>query len=940
MESASAGGVFPRLGKRMDLGFLFVAVVVVLVNCAIGIDTLSLDTKSLVVNFFTYYNELVQHNAVQLWDPYHLFGISTDVRVFSLMSCPLYLAAVVGKLLGVQDATVPFRVGVALEQLFFVAGVGLWARRRIGRRAGFVLLLSMALTTVWHIQIWFNFRIYSLLPFVLFFLEDGILEARPARLWLAGSVFFLSMLGAPLYALPVLTFLALVYGAAFALASRGALGRLGRLRLWLTPGALAALLVFVGLAWALADLSRGMLEAMSIAGSGGRDPFTGKVSLRTFLFALAGPEKSVSSFWELVYAAPRDWITTMYAGLFSLVFFAYALLARARIALPGLAASLAGLTASAAVGLASLTILAPALYAVFPVMDRTRYLCSYLVLVKFFLLLVAGFGLDAFLRALDAGGEEAGRASRTVARLGLGLCALIAAMDLVFRGFPYQAMLVPYAFHFVALALLAAFCLHTLSARPFGRRAYPLLAGLALAELASYAFLTILAVQPAESQTPGSRFLEKPYLTVRESRASDKSMRALFAVRPYAYQPERLPYRDLRAYDYQAWTWAEHYKFDYLDALSALPVDVCEAVVAPQQLPLGLVRFEQAKRGLDLDEPLQDTPLWFANNIMDPGRYFGCASPKAFLTSEVFETSSLAEAAEYLHEFPQADRRPTVVPASLALAAGRAEDKAIRPTVELCAAGRCFPGRIDDPADWKLARETARGGGIGVAVTYPGPKRLTKYRLRAPDSPQAASMPQSWQLLALGPDQTWKVVDAQSGQTGWRSGEHRDFALPQPLEYKRYFLNIDAGNVPDELLLGRFDLLRYEDGAAVADERRPADVASFAANAVAMTADVPPGRDQWLVYLDNFDPGWRAVVDGVPAPLYAANLAFKAVKLPPGRHEVRFDYVGRGRNGTLMAGCLVVGCVFSLWLLGVLLAQLFPLLPLPWPIGRLPAQEP
>lgn len=939
MESMSAGGLFPRLAKRVDPGFLCVVLVVAVANCAIGIDTLSLDTKTLVVNFFSFYNELVVNNAIQLWDPYHLFGVSTDVRVFSLMSCPLYLAAVVGKLLGVSDASVLFRVGVAFEQLFFIAGAGLWARRHIGRRASFALLFSLALTTVWHVQIWFNFRIYALLPLVLYFLEDGISRARPAALWLAGGVFFLSMLGAPLYALPVLAFLVLVYGLAFALASPGALAGLRRPRLWLTPASLASLAVFAGLAWVLADLSRGMLEAMAIAGSGGRDPFTGKVSLHTFLFALAGPEKSVASFWELLYAAPRDWITTMYAGLFSLVFFAYALLVRTRIASPGLTASLAGLAASAGVGLSSLTILAPLLYAVFPVMDRTRYLCSYLVLVKFFLLLAAAFGLDAFLRALDAGGEEAGTAGRAVARLGLGLCAAIVVLDLVFRDFPYQSVMLPYAFHFVALALLAAFSLHTLTARPAGRRAYPLLAGLALVELASYAFLTILSNQPVDRDAPGYRFLEKPYLTVRESRDIGKSLRDAFTVRPYAYQPERQPAKDLRAFDYQAWTRAEYYRFAYLDAYNALYVDLCEAPPPPQQLPLGLMRFEQAKRGLDLDEPLKYTPLWFANNIMDPGRYFGCSSPKAFLTPEVFEAASLAETAEYLHEFPQADRRPAVLPAQVALAAGRPEDKAIRPTVELCAAGRCFPGRIDDPGDWKLALDMAGGGGAGVAVTYPGPKQVAKYRLRAPDTAQAGAMPRSWRLLGLGPDQAWTLVDGRAGQTGWRPGEHRDFVLPEPAAFRSYFLSVDEGNAPGEMALGGLDLLRFDDGATAAEARRPATVTAFAANAVAMTAEVPPGNDQWLVYLDNFDPGWRAVVDGAAAPLYVSNLAFKAVKLAPGRHEVRFVYEGRGRNGRLMAGCLAVGCGVSLWLLALLLAQVFPTLPPPWPIGRLPARE-
>ncbi len=42
--------------------------------------------------------------------------------------------------------------------------------------------------------------------------------------------------------------------------------------------------------------------------------------------------------------------------------------------------------------------------------------------------------------------------------------------------------------------------------------------------------------------------------------------------------------------------------------------------------------------------------------------------------------------------------------------------------------------------------------------------------------------------------------------------------------------------------------------------------------------------------LDSFDPYWRVEVDGHPAPLLRANGVFRAVRLAPGRHEVRLRY--------------------------------------------------
>jgi hypothetical protein len=69
----------------------------------------------------------------------------------------------------------------------------------------------------------------------------------------------------------------------------------------------------------------------------------------------------------------------------------------------------------------------------------------------------------------------------------------------------------------------------------------------------------------------------------------------------------------------------------------------------------------------------------------------------------------------------------------------------------------------------------------------------------------------------------------------------------------------------------------------------------------------------YVVLADAFDPGWRGTIDGAPAPVLRANLAFRAVRVPEGRHRVEMAY----RPRALLAG-LVVSATALVVALGLL----------------------
>ena len=68
--------------------------------------------------------------------------------------------------------------------------------------------------------------------------------------------------------------------------------------------------------------------------------------------------------------------------------------------------------------------------------------------------------------------------------------------------------------------------------------------------------------------------------------------------------------------------------------------------------------------------------------------------------------------------------------------------------------------------------------------------------------------------------------------------------------------------------------------------------------------------DAMLVLLDANAPGWTATVTGAPAPVLTANVAFRAVPVPAGKHLVRFSYTPPAWRPALLlsaAGLAVLG---------------------------------
>jgi hypothetical protein len=125
----------------------------------------------------------------------------------------------------------------------------------------------------------------------------------------------------------------------------------------------------------------------------------------------------------------------------------------------------------------------------------------------------------------------------------------------------------------------------------------------------------------------------------------------------------------------------------------------------------------------------------------------------------------------------------------------------------------------------------------------------------------------------------------------------RVFGVPEPLARARVVAGVRVADGADGLatiLDPGFDpaseILLSEGAPSPASAAPPGSVRISQERADHIVLEVDVDRPGYVVLADAFDPGWHATLDGAAVPLLRANLAFRAVAAPPGRHAVELVY--------------------------------------------------
>jgi hypothetical protein len=100
------------------------------------------------------------------------------------------------------------------------------------------------------------------------------------------------------------------------------------------------------------------------------------------------------------------------------------------------------------------------------------------------------------------------------------------------------------------------------------------------------------------------------------------------------------------------------------------------------------------------------------------------------------------------------------------------------------------------------------------------------------------------------------------------------------------------------------------------EEQARVEIARYDSNALEIAVDSP--SEGYLFLSDPFYPGWRATVDGTPAPILRANYAFRAIEIPAGEHRVTMSFlptswlVGLGITAVTLLGLVIISALFLL----------------------------
>ncbi len=386
------------------------------------------DTFRFFQTFYIFYNGLLLKNEFARWLPYGTYGIQADFFQINGLSVTDYLIGVLGWIFRIKNVLNLFWISILMQQFLLLFGTYSLSRELFSKTASiFFITFGVLASTIWANKMFFNFHMFYLLPFVFYFLLASFQQRKPHFFWLAGVAFVVMELGVPIFMVTLHALICLIF-LCFILFQHG-FPKNSFSKNWanLLSAALfgIAAVSYLYFQWHMFDFAH--------CDRPFRDPATNQVPLDVFLTYQG--QIDLRKFMMLFFSGQTDTFT-LYVGLLPLIFVVYSIWnvrSNKLIIFEAIAAFLILFSVS------DISFVARTAYHLFPPLHYFRYIGHIGCMIRLFLFLIAGFGLEHFLNQIsNPETREADAASKALLVSGasvLGLMIFLAALNVRWKFF-------------------------------------------------------------------------------------------------------------------------------------------------------------------------------------------------------------------------------------------------------------------------------------------------------------------------------------------------------------------------------------------------------------------------------------------------------------------------------------------------------------------------
>lgn len=177
---------------------------------------------------------------------------------------------------------------------------------------------------------------------------------------------------------------------------------------------------------------------------------------------------------------------------------------------------------------------------------------------------------------------------------------------------------------------------------------------------------------------------------------------------------------------------------------------------------------------------------------------------------------------------------------------------------------------------------------------------------------EATSLP----ITLIGTSPKWKKIEALEGEIVYENQDvlPRAWLVPKTLSLQpeEVLAAVHTSQLPDGQIFDPKMMALVEDSAATLQSSalQPTDYANVLnITETQVELETQTTAPAFLVLSDVFYPGWKATIDGQPTPIFQTNYIQRGVKVPPGKHIVRFEFhplsfsLGSGITVATLFGC-------------------------------------